>query len=235
MQRLLLIGDSYADEYLHLPNRFYSYHQALKQHYDVVNIGARGASLWYSYKQLKLHYRQGDIVLWMVTGPGRMSGPWGHASNYHDVNFRVELMHKGVWPMNEHIRPLEAIRDYMAHAIDMDYETYAQWAMLDRIKRKDLTMPYLLVPCFKESMEGIKDSLFDVFMLENTTWGIKDYGELVRKWIDNRVSHLTEENHRILAKKILDALNQGLETLPISVDEFVRPALIDKTRYLTRS
>lgn len=246
-QKLLILGDSFGTDLdaIEIRNSIVTYHDILKNSglfTDVINLAVPSSSFWWAYKQFKRTYvADKTFVLWFVTIPGRISNDrFGHVANHQDAELKLltesNLNHKA--SKDQLLKFYRATLDYYMYICDNEFDDHVQYTMLESILKNELHTDFLLVPCFKQSLpENLNadlKSLVEVFYLENTQL-VSDpqhWHNFLLKNIDRRPNHLTEPNHKILGKKIIESIQDKKTILKIDVDDFVLPSASEISKYI---
>lgn len=253
---LLIFGDSFVSEYRD-PSRetselckgMYTFYDKLAESglfSSIKNLGSAGSNFWYSYQKFKKEYNpKTNFVLWAVTYPGRITNSrFGHVPSYLDAeyklkNFKIEkekhMVGMSDESYQEHLTFFTAARDYFLYLHDDEYSRWAQHLMIESILKNELTDNFLILPCYHQSLPSNiqpKNPLIEIFNFENKHLGIAEYSETLEKYTDIRCNHITEENHKILGKNILDHILQKKTILDINIKDFIKPTKDDIAKYL---
>ena len=247
---LLIFGDSFTSEYreperehYELRKNMFTFHDALAESgmfSSIKNFAAPGSSFWWSYKEFKKVYDPTTtIVLWAVTYPGRVSdSQFGHVPSYIDAEAKIKNFKENNVIGLEHLSYYKAAKDYFFYINDNEYDTRAQHLIIESILKEELVNNFLLMPCYKESLPinlQPQHSLIDVFNMENQTLKIKNYADWLDNFIDLRCNHITEHNHQILGKKIIEHIVNNKKILDINITDFVKPSREDLSMYLFKN
>jgi hypothetical protein len=247
MSTLLIFGDSYSadvDDKIYHYNRpdlaeqheqLLSFRNFLEQsnRFDTIkNFSLNGCSLWYQYLQFKENYTGNEKVLWFVTNPGRLYHPQhGHLANYHSADAVLQMLGN---TDPERSRFADIAKHYFMYVQNWEQEVFEHMLLLERIQKE---CSAVFVPCFNDSIHNeifiTKNSLLDISIKEQTYWGSPYIQELTKDCYDIRKGHMIEQNHKILADKILHAFDQN-EHVSIDVEDFAFPNESDKHRYLVK-
>ena len=248
-----IFGDSYAYhkvdhlETIKFISTLLSWSEYLEINHGVTltNHGMMGSSVFYSYSKFLEHHEKYDSVVFISTNPDRINIPPQYLAN---VDKKLTCFSAVTAEMNIN-SPLKEIRTIASVAIEyythlhneLAYRYFANLMVADirRICEKK-NIKLLIIPGFTMSQLGGEEItsnhhdyetvLGQITYLENTTWGIDDASEIFKKSIDIRTCHLTDENNKILARKIADWLNGNGFNLNVSTD-FVKPKLDDMFKY----
>lgn len=231
-----IFGDSYASPKNANPTP--SWINILNQHKDmfVSSYGQSASNFYYTVDQFKTYYKQYDLNIILVTNPGRI---WArHSNTLHgfekffnsidtiEEQLRLRKEHAVSVRQDKVITILETVKNYLLHIQDFEYECYLQELMIRDVLAMDKNL--ILIPCYSNSiLNNTKGNLFDVFLKENEAWG-EIY---TNKATDIRNCHMTAENNKILAEKIIAYIEQGKE-IDLNINDFVSPSLDSKDFYI---
>jgi hypothetical protein len=249
MKKLLIFGDSFGEEFAlgFGPNFPYhnehknliSYTQILRESNvfsSIENYAFGGSDLWWQYKIFLEKYTGDENVLWLLTNPNRITlenpdNPGGAPFTVVGLNFsefQLDRIRSGKEP--NYSKSAEVIYnaavEYYKHLIRDDYDEFVYETLINKISDKAKENVWF-IPCFKT--KRFPDfSLLDVFIKESTAL---DYvvSRDQNKYIDIRRNHLTEENHKVLAKQIIDYYTTGKQLDP---SLFVVPSKKDFDKYI---
>jgi hypothetical protein len=247
-ERLLILGDSFADIRKKLPDfTGKSWTQLLEDdsEYTVVNKAQGGSSLYYSFKEFNQLHKEFDKVMLVITLYGRLycpligdeTGPGSSA--HHTGGFWVEQNKDRIkknQPQNiAAIKQLDAIRDYFLYVIDLEKDKEMNQLMLDDIKRKRPDI--ILVPAFQGSWQTSPQPtswLDQISDMEMKHYGIT-HDDLNRKsgYADCRKCHMSERNNQILFEKSLKWLKG--DPVEFNISEFEKPTEPREKYFPTRS
>jgi vacuolar-type H+-ATPase subunit E/Vma4 len=232
-----IFGDSYAS--IRNTNPTPSWIDILNQRENtfVVSHGQNGSNFYYSVDQFKTHYKQYDLNIMLVTNPGRI---WARYSNIlkmpenffnsletieEQIQFQKE--HAGLARREKIVTTLETAKNYLLYIQDAEYECYLQELMIQDVLSMDKNL--ILIPCYNNnSALKTAGSLFDVFLKENDAWNYKIH---VDNGIDIRNCHMTAENNKIFAGKIIAYIEQGKE-IDLNINDFMSPSSGSKDFYI---
>ena len=234
-----IFGDSYADPIS--KNSTPTWIDILNQRPNIhsSSYAVSGSNMYYSVEQFKKMHKKHDRNIFLVTGPERI---WARRIDFMDVRHSfipgndtiehlIEFYKNCKEPERTYfLKILEALRIYFTFIRDYEYEVYLQKLMIQDLLSIDKNL--ILLPCFKESIPyipfDVNGCLFDVFEKENLSWGI-DYN--IQYQIDRRNCHMTAENNKILAEKIIAYIEQGKE-IDLNINDFISPNLESKDFYI---
>lgn len=185
-------------------------------------FGHSGSDLYYSYNQFVKHQSNYEKCIFVITSPLRYStniNGWVHCATYEDavekIDFATSLEHK---------QALKAMSSFFKDLYykDLDRIEMLNKAMLDSVQK---TRPDTL---FINAFPDLKQ----VYDLELEAWNIThDESQNYKKYFDLRHCHMTNANNEILAKYILDNLdNCGI--LELSSVKWKIPNTEDRLNHL---
>ena len=233
-----IYGDSFADSAFPT-NRTntLNWMEVLQEKYDVSCFGIVGSSLYFSIEQFKQQQDQFDKVIFLVTEPSRL---WAKGlmteptkmQFFGGVDFiegRIEyyknLRDRPLQEIKHLLKISEAALIYKSYIQNFEEEEYKHNLMLkDLLKNKNI----ISIPCFHNSIQGNETSLWDIYKKETLAWGVDL--DSISKYEDVRNCHLTVENNRILAEKIIDSIENNNTSINLNLDDFMTP--MNKEFYL---
>jgi len=231
-----IFGDSYASTRNTNPTPSWIDILNQRENMFVTSHGQNGSNFYYSVDQFKTHYKQYDLNIMLVTNPGRI---WARHSNILEMSEKffnsIETIQKQLQFHKEHavgarrekiITILETVKNYLLYIQDFEYECYLQELMIQDVLSMDKNL--ILIPCYNSSALKTSRNLFDVFLKENEAWGYKMHIDKVN---DRRNCHMTAENNKILAEKIIAYIEQGKE-IDLNINDFISPSLESKDSYI---
>lgn len=256
MKKLLIFGDSFGEErngslkYLvsnynlspeivERHNSFKTYHSYLKDsnlYSEINNYSQDACSLWYQFSLFKKHYTGEEDVLFFITKPGRLYvNKLGHVSSLENATKKLNDLKKYSSQRNLLVEKiLDGVINYFMYVQNSEQEAYLQHLLVRDIIR--ICPNVHIIPCFEDSVpKDIMDQgeLWNVFRLETFHWGFKSYLDLHTKYWDIRCNHMTEENHEIFGKKLVDAL-RNKTLIDLNINSFVKPKAEDLEKYLIK-
>ena len=232
-----IFGDSYASAKNANPAPSWINILSRRKNTFVRSHGESGSNFYYTVDQFKTYHKQYDLNIMLVTNPGRI---WARGSN---ILHGFEKFFNSVDTIEEHLRfhkehavgarrektitILETVKNYLIYIQDFEYEVYLQQLMIQDVLAMDKNL--ILIPCYSDSiLNNTKGNLFDIFLKENEAW---DYKMHTSKGIDIRNCHMTAENNKILAEKIIAYIEQGKE-IDLNINDFISPNLESKDFYI---
>jgi len=244
MNDLLIFGDSFSApyeeklNYINRPdivrkhNSLITFQTVLEQSNrfsSIKNFSVNGCSLWYQYLQFKEHYTGKETVVWFVTNPGRLYHQrYGHLSSYASADTMLQILDNSD---PERSRWADIAKHYFLYVQNWEQVTFEHMLLLERIQKE---CSAVLVPCFEDSIHNeiftTKNSLLDISIKEQSYWGSPYIQDLTKNCVDIRKGHMIEQNHIILANKILDAIDNQTHVY-IDVDDFEEPTKEDTVKY----
>jgi len=238
--KIAIYGDSWGSLGLNEPHSYLGWPEILANQPDVkvTNFSVVGSSLYYSYKQFIKNHSSYDINIFLITSIGRMYvSSMPHSIAKHVNGLSNVLENKETFKQLTNLdkatkEQIEKINDALVlyyvylHNDEQDHDIFN--ALL--YHAKSLTNNTIFIPCFKQPDQL---SLLDIYEMENRVsgasekyflQGIEINSILGDKCLrDNRVCHLTKRNNEILAEKIINAINNNMKSIDLSITDFVEP------------
>ena len=212
-----IFGDSYADRHPHGNGQ--AWFEMLRDRFnlDVTCFGRKGSSLYYSYKKFIDHYEQFDKIIFLVTGPSRLTLPipqeydnendtLRHVTNYnsfyHNVtsNFRNDRYLQQV---------SKALKLYYAYLMDAEKDFLFHRLLIEEIQR--VRPDGLYIPCFNNLGFSSKKTLFDIHCIDVAHYKLSDHEACHR---EIRHCHFNQENNKILS----DLVKHWIDTNDFDLD-----------------
>jgi hypothetical protein len=190
--------------------------------YQLKNYSMEGTNLYWSYSMLQKYSSEFDLLLLTVTGPNRFYVPLAksikvkNAFNIQAIEFLLRTPSEFD---EEDVNILNALKQYMIHA--MDIQQYALYHSLIVEKIKSEFPNIILIPTVPLSMDPVKEytqasnitAMSNIAMIDfeycNLSW------EDVRA--DKRNAHLSSENNVIFGKEMLKYI-EGDRIKPFEID-----------------
>lgn len=213
MTILRIYGDSFGEETMHNhPVRertlgFRTFHADIRQSgiFEQVIVHARaGSDLWSQYQIFLETYTDNEHVIWFETDPLRFNGPDGsNFTNFANTeNFLKQTQDPSI------AEKCHAALDYWMYLQDEEYTNFVHAAMMNQIQAQCKHL--LIIPAFlnSHSYSTAKYCLSQVSNQENQYYGV-NHDIIARKYHDLRRNHMTETNHAILGRMIVDYYRTG--------------------------
>ena len=194
----------------------------IQEKHHLKNYSMEGTNLYWSYSMLQKYSSEFDLLILTVTGPYRFYVPLAKSIKVKNAfNIQaVEFLLKTPSEFDEDdVNILNALKQYMIHA--MDFQQYALYHSLMVEKIKNEFSNILLIPTVPLSIDPVKayaqgshlTSMGDIAMIDfeycNMTW------EDVRA--DKRNAHLSSENNLIFGEEMLKYID-GDRIKPFTID-----------------
>lgn len=182
-----------------------------------------GSDLYYSYNQFVKRHHTYEKCIFVITGSLRFSSfatnEWLHCGSIDDAIEKIEFSSDR--KTKKYFTTLASFFKDIYYQ-DMERIEYINRAMIDSIK--SIRPDTIFINAFPD--------LKNVYELELKTWNLThDQSQDYTNYIDLRQCHMTNANNEILAKKILDNLDEsGL--LDLSDVEWKIPSIEDRCYYL---
>lgn len=204
MKKILLLGDSFVDD-RNIWGRSKmiktkTYQKQLEELYSVTNLSLWGSNLAFTYQQYIKHHKEFDLIIIMVTKPGKLELP-KHSRFLNGKTFKkwrmlpniktIQHMKNDPEYKNEFQQKiLNAAENYFSYIENYEHVLLYHKCMVQQM----IASNTLLIPCFEDSV------------LENTIYCLanlskKELGQ--RTYPDVRPCHLNQENHNKFAKELI--------------------------------
>jgi hypothetical protein len=193
-----------------------------KYNHNVVCYGETGSSLLFSAKKILTSAREFDLVIWVTTQPGRQSLEWANG-NYH---FQIG---RGDFQENNVQHRFEIWRRWWTEVMDWDDEKIMSRALIEMVQNRCDNL--LIVPGFPDPMDS-EFSLFHIFQREVELLYGGDFSDrFYTEYADNRVGHLSQQSHEILAELLSHDLSAGTFTADIDLfPRYLHPNFVAKNK-----
>ena len=196
----------------------------IQEKHHLKNYSMEGTNLYWSYSMLQNYYSEFDFLILTVTGPNRFYVPLAKSIKVKNAfNIQaVEFLLKTPSEFDEDdVNILNALKQYMIHA--MDFQQYALYHSLMVEKIKSQFPNIILIPTVTPSMDPIKlytqgshlklTTMDDIAMIDfeycNMTW------QDIRA--DKRNAHMSSENNLIFGREVLKYI-EGDRKKPFDID-----------------
>jgi hypothetical protein len=233
-KRIGIYGDSFASDTFPYQSRDYpNWIDILRDtsKYKIKNHADAGTNFHYSYRHFLENYQQFDKNIVFVTDWGRIMMKSLRDSQTH----RYVCSNDYLTIKNKKIK--DAVEQFYTYIFDDNFYYDIHYSMIDSIRYLDPNV--ILVPCFPNSI--LKDtkqySLFDLSLEDFEHYGIKEERAFrilrreetkiingrSRELKDARRCHLTVENNKMLANKILYMIENNETIFNLSATDYVKP------------
>lgn len=201
--------------------------------YSVTNFAKPGTSLYWSKKLFDQNYKNFDQIIFVVTFPNRritfdkLPDGCNQVNNtfYNAVSIFDIIENKKQFNSYNLIEKnfLMAVRDYYLYIQDDHFDNTMHSLMLDDIKEK--RPDAILIPAFPMSIPDLDrskySSLLDISQKDTLYFGLGERMPNSAELHDARKCHMNEENHKILADKMLNFLSG--QPVYLNKNDFVNP------------
>lgn len=227
MTKLAIFGDSFGDDFTLWPKYYKgvgpSWIDYLRDNsnYEITNFCVGASSFWYQYHRLEENHKDFDRILFLVTQPGRFHSfvkrDLEHWTNVDHVQRAINTEPNLSYKERQH---LDALQQYFLFLQDHHRDDRVHFALLQNI-RGYIRPDTKFISVFPESMlpDSKEHNLKFLAFLEPHWFRIDAFGSS-SDYYDARKCHISEENHLILGKKILDYLDKDIP-LDLNPDHFV--------------
>lgn len=197
--------------------------------YSITNYSQPGSSVWYSWRKYQQHHYLADIVIFLITGPFRITlnsnllpkeichvtdaDKWAYSPGQYG-SVKVEEINK----IRESLMQVRLYQDSKV----MEQGPYQ--LLLDRlISLARESKPMLVLPCMPT--HPWPHSLYSISQIEPQRFNIK----LNEDYRDFRPGHLSPENNSILADRIAQWIETGqtVDLDPTSYCQETKSKLLD--------
>jgi len=120
-----------------------------------------------------------------------------------------------------HIEILQSVEIYLDKWVDWEMLKHIQHVLVDNLRNLGNT---LVVPAFPDSMRQTTDNLFDLAKYEMKLVNEQRYNEFDFLWlVCKRTCHFSGENNRMIADKILAAIDAGDKIFTLEKSDLIVP------------
>ena len=248
VRNLYIFGDSFGEE---VPIGFppeHTLHQrvmALVSYHDIIRdsglfnkvytFAEGGSNLWKQFVLCKEKIKEiqpDDVVVWFETHPGRLTSKCG--INLPNLNSVERLLHNHLKyskisdaDYQHRTNIYEAAISFFKFLQRDDYDEFAHITVKAAIDKLRLGIHW--IPCFiSYNRLKIDQVMANAYHIEN-----REFSKYIDfpHYIDLRRNHMTEENHAIFARNLIEYIQNGTE---ICFDKFVTPKQEDCSIYFER-
>jgi hypothetical protein len=200
-----VFGDSYASNVE--GNSTLSWVELLGKKYNVTNYSSSGTSLFFSMQLFEEYQAKYDKIIFLVTCPGRILLDETSCVNQgarsitglRNCEYKIDSLDLS----QEDLTVYNAVKDYFLYVQNAEYDSYVHNLMVEEIKRK--RPDTILIPSFKDSFNGVTNSMRDVQEKEDGMNYVQE---------DSRHCHMSETNNKIFASKV----EEWLAGIPVSIN-----------------
>lgn len=207
-----IFGDSYADK--HPDGLGKAWFEILRDRYnlDVTCFGQNGSSVYYSYTKFIEHHNQFDKIIFLVTGPGRLTLPipkkydemsiaLRHVTNYDSFKYSVNSNFKN----DRYLRHVaSALELYYLFLMDFEKDRLFHRLLIEEIRR--VRPDGLYIPCFDNLEFSCEKTLSDIHRIDIAHYNLTEKEAIHR---DIRHCHMNEKNNRTFAELIKNWVDSG--------------------------
>jgi hypothetical protein len=224
-----IFGDSFAEPVFAengWPNLLHSqYSQEIK------NYAFNCTSTFWSYQQLLLHINEIDVILFTISGVGRLYHPDLEVREVCSL-FTLEHVLKDSNLIDYKRNIYKAAQDYYLHLDNEEFNVFVQGQIVKEVQNlaQKHNKKLILIPAFDDGVQYqsiFKMCLIDIMRKEVQT----NFGDLAYRPENpnTRANHLSKENNKILAFKINEILNNTIDTVELT--DFVFTKYVDTGIY----
>jgi hypothetical protein len=234
-----IYGDSFGCLNLNLndPNQISWPKLLVEAGYEVVNHSLVGASFSHTFRTFSEFHSLYDVNIVLITIPGRLELKEVPNKNFFTCKEDVIFYRKRQLSKFEESvrlktsRILDYIETHFDYALGLENDSFARKVFTAHARQ--LPGQNIFIGCFDDIIpESLP--LYDIYNFENIALGydnaFPNRGPSLSKvingkyLIDLRVCHLTEENHSMVAEKILSAIDCKSQTIDLKISEFKKPS-----------
>jgi hypothetical protein len=236
--RIALFGDSFADDKLDgLIELETSWINVLRDAgHVVINHSVSGTSLYHAYSHyinfLKSEeYKQCDLVIFVITGPGREEIVVdGHTYCLTSVA-QLEVLQNNITNI-EHQKILEAVKIYWAFCRNRKKEELMHDLMIRDIKAQEKML--YLETYVKDNKNCLTElSRKELSLLTPLVYDVETETAFMKKYVDRRKCHFTTINNKMIGRKILQAINDKQKTVEFNINDIKTP-VFDVSAYFEK-
>lgn len=236
--KIAVFGDSFAGSIIKEEK---SWPGILGEKYSLQNFALGGTNLFWSLDQLIYNHESFDVILFVVTSPGRIEveptlAPKSDPMHYRFISglsdataklHRIEnYPRKGVntkyWKT-----VYQSAVDYYTYFFSYKREKYLHSLLVKEIK--NIRPDAIVINSFStDNIPGI----CEIFYVENKCWGV-EIDTLNKEYMDLRNCHMTNRNNFIFSTEIEKyILSDRKIDFQIDLTKYYRPTNKDKDEYL---
>jgi hypothetical protein len=213
-----IFGDSFAsgDPDPHLPY-VKVWTSLIGNEYVVNNYAATGTSLFWTYTQLLKYMYECDIIVLVITAPGRLY--------YPDPDLKIGTLNTTIaqkkGSTGHRFEILTAAENYHVNLAQPDFDLFVHNKLVDEIRStcNINNKKLVLIPGFPENVKFqsvFQISLYDIMIQElYATFGDFEF----REETTSRRNHMCFKNNEILAGLVSEIINNTRQT--VLLDDFV--------------
>ena len=214
--RVGVFGDSFASS--HSVGIGDPWHKMLNNQFnlDITSYGVNGSSLHYSYDKFNEMHKQYDKIVFLLTGPGRLTlplpeeyktqslGQLYHVTGLESFKSAVEKNFNTDYLLKNTALALEGYYNYI---VDFNKDSLFHRLLVKEIKH--IRPDALLVPCFY--LTGEEDWHHSTTLNNISDIDVINYGLDPKKavWADIRHCHMSQENNYVFASMVAEWIKTG--------------------------
>jgi hypothetical protein len=226
--RITIFGDSFGDDELDgLLTTEVSWVDILRRHgHEVVNFCQGGTSLYNAYSKYlnfteKPQYENCDLIIFVMTGPGREEVFIDPTTYYITSIAQLEVIIDSSSNL-EHRRVLEAFKVYWAYCKDFNKDDIFRNLMRNDIKQRE---KMFYIDTFNENDSNCITELSrqELTLMNPTVTDVESEREFMKQYFDRRRCHFSSVNNKMIGNKILQAINAKQNTVNFDINDIVKP------------
>jgi hypothetical protein len=237
--KITIFGDSFGDDTIEsLIQSETSWIDVLRENGHIItNFSKGGSSLYYSYerylKYIDSHsYEEYDLIIFVMTGPGREEIVFGKDTFYLTSISQIEVIRDLLARDEEQRRILEAIRIYWAFCKDVRKDRVFHDLLIKDIKSRE-RMFFIQTWIEGDDNDIVELSRKELALINPDIRNENEETKFMKLHRDNRKCHFTSVNNRMLGNKILQAINAKQQTVDFDINDIVKPEF-DTQYYFTK-
>ena len=176
-----------------------------RNHVNESVLGCANEYIFHKLTERELSFKSGDYVIVQLTSHYR---EWFFEDKPHMGNYISTKFEPGVHASKEVTEALEMYKKYLYsdHRLIIHYIAMRDAIILRTKLLAEINVRLLIIPGF-HNIRGVEGTMFDA---SNTEFDCKETADaFYNKTSDNRYNHFSENNHKILANKIINFFKNG--------------------------
>jgi hypothetical protein len=176
-----------------------------RNHVNESVLGCANEFIFHKLTERESSFKSGDYVIVQLTSYYR---EWFFEDKPHMGNYISAKFEPGVHASKEVTEALEMYKKYLYsdHRLIIHYIAMRDAIILRTKLLAEINVRFLIIPGF-HNIRGVEGTMFDA---SNTEFDCKETADaFYNKTSDNRYNHFSENNHKILANKIINFFKNG--------------------------
>lgn len=224
---IYIFGDSYADpNYKNQTDNFECWHEQLSKKFSVTNYGLTGTGPHYSFKKYyellsNNNFKKNDIIIFFLSGTDRIHFPKTDPSQVNNIGW--DFLNKKTYITDNYFDNIKKYYDLFINEINFFYLTMQEelcWWNMKNVsflycvsKFKMIKTIVFSVDRFHGLLDNINNDYFYYYPHSLSIISANEF-EISEKYkftkheiLDYRSNHLSEINHNILYKNIVNIID----------------------------